>query len=165
MLVPHYEPRYHRAQLWTISFPAGEARRFTNDLSHYGSNLDTTHDGTKLAAVVAAAVSNVWVVPVADPSKGQQITSNGPSLFEVAQDAESKILAASEDGELWSMNTDGSKRTAFGQVHEAGPNPSITLLAEILDRDATRMLCGAHSISQWADVLKFHTHKVNWGLA
>jgi Tol biopolymer transport system component len=33
LLVPHYESRYHRTQLWTISFPGSEARRFTNDLT------------------------------------------------------------------------------------------------------------------------------------
>ena len=124
LLVPHYEPRYHRAQLWTVSFPAGEARRFTNDLSHYGSDLDTSHDGRTLATVVGTAVSNIWIVPVADPSKGLQITSNGPSLFDVAEAADGKILAVSEDGELWSMNSDGSQRSVFGEMHDAGwPTP------------------------------------------
>lgn len=120
LLVPHYEPRYHRAQLWTVSFPAGEARRFTNDLSHYGSDLDTSHDGRTLAAVVGTAVSNIWIVPVADPSKPQQITSNGPSLFDVAEAADGKILAVSEDGELWTMNSDASDRAVFGELHDAG---------------------------------------------
>jgi Tol biopolymer transport system component len=124
LLVPYYESHYHRMQLWTISFPGGEARRFTNDLTQYGSNLDTTRDGTKIAAVVGTALSNVWVVPVSDPSKGQQITSRGPSLFDVVQDVDGKILSASENGELWTMNTDGSERTVFGEARDAGwPTP------------------------------------------
>jgi Tol biopolymer transport system component len=88
-------------------------------LQQYGTNLDTTRDGTKLAAVVGTAVSNVWVVPVSDPSKGQQITSNGPSLFDAVQDADGKILSASENGELWTMNFDGSQRASFGNIHDA----------------------------------------------
>lgn len=129
LLVAHYEPRYHRSQLWTISFPKGEARRFTNDLSHYGSDLDTTRDARTLAAVVGTAVSNVWIVPVADSSKGQQITSNGPSLFDAAQGADGKIFAASEDGELWSMNTDGSERKVFAEMQGAGwPTPCGSFL-------------------------------------
>ena len=120
LLVSHYEPRYHRAQLWTVSFPAGVARRFTNDLTHYGSGLDIARDGKTLAAVVGTAASNVWVAPAADPLKGQQIASSGPPLFDLAEDASGKILAVSGDGELWSMNLDGSQRVPFGDIHDAG---------------------------------------------
>jgi DNA-binding winged helix-turn-helix (wHTH) protein/Tol biopolymer transport system component len=120
LLVPHYEPRYHRAQLWTISFPAGEARRFTNDLTRYGSDLDIARDGKTLAAVVGTAVSNVWVAPAANPLKGQQITSNGPPLFDVTESENGKLLAVSSEGELWSMNLDGGQRVPFGDVHDAG---------------------------------------------
>jgi eukaryotic-like serine/threonine-protein kinase len=124
LLVPHYEPRYHRAQLWTISVPTGEARRFTNDLTRYRSTLDATHDGRTLAAVAGTEVSNVWIVPVADPTKGQQITSNRPALFDVAENADGRILAVSEDSELWTMNSDGSQRATFGELHDAGwPTP------------------------------------------
>lgn len=120
LVVSHYEPRYHRAQLWTISFPGGNARRFTNDLTRYSPGLDITHDGRTLAAVVSTTVSNVWVAPSTEPLKAQQITSSGPPMFDVVQSADGKILSASGDGELWTMNFGGSQRMSFGDVRNAG---------------------------------------------
>jgi Tol biopolymer transport system component len=69
----------HRGQLWTISFPSGQARRLTTDLSDYSGELDITQDGTGIAAITQAAHSDVWLVSATDPSKGEQITS-GPHL-------------------------------------------------------------------------------------
>jgi hypothetical protein len=142
LLLPHYEPRYHRMQLWTISFTTGEARRFTNDLTQYSSTLDATHDGRTLAAVVGTEVSNVWIVPGADPTKGQQITSNGPPLFDVAEKVDGKLLAASGDGELWSMNSDGSQRAVFGELHDGGwPTPCGHFVALLSYDTSLALLC------------------------
>lgn len=152
LLVSHYEPRYHRAQLWTISFPAGVARRFTNDLTRYGSGLDIARDGNTLAAVGGTAASNVWVAPAADPLKGQQITSSGPPLFDLAENASGKILAVSGDGELWSMNLDGSQRVPFGDIHDSGwLTPCGRFVALLTYEPGTAVLTrvdldGAHSV-------------------
>ena len=120
LLLSHYEPQYHRAQLWTISFPEGKARRFTNDLTRYGADLDITRDGRTLVAVAGTVVSNIWVAPSADPEKGQQITSSGPPMFDVAENADGQILSASGDGELWRMDRDGNQSASFGDVRNAG---------------------------------------------
>jgi len=124
LLVSHYDPHYHRAQLWTISFPSGEARRFTNDLTHFSAALDITRDGGTITTVAGTAVSNVWVAPAADPLTGRQITFGELPMFDVAENADGRILTASGDGELWAMNPDGSQRASFGNIHDAGwPTP------------------------------------------
>ena len=120
LLVSHYAPHYHRAQLWTISFPAGEARRFTNDLTRYGSALDITQDGSTITAVAGTATSNVWVASAADPLMGRQTTFSELPMFDIAENADGRILTASGDGELWIMNPDGSQRESFGDIHDAG---------------------------------------------
>jgi eukaryotic-like serine/threonine-protein kinase len=120
LLLSHYEPQYHRAQLWAISFPEGKARRFTNDLTRYGADLDITRDGRTLVAVAGTVVSNIWVAPSAERKKDQQITYSGPPMFDVAENADGKILSASGDGELWIMDRDGSERASFGDLRNAG---------------------------------------------
>jgi DNA-binding winged helix-turn-helix (wHTH) protein/Tol biopolymer transport system component len=120
LLVPLYDPLYHRAQLWTISFPEGRARRFTNDLTKYGTDLAITRDGASAAAIAWTTDSNVWVAPAANPLGGRQITSGQLPMFDAAENSDGKILAASGDGELWSMNPDGSQRALFTDVHSVG---------------------------------------------
>jgi Tol biopolymer transport system component/DNA-binding winged helix-turn-helix (wHTH) protein len=120
LLASHYDPQYHRAQLWTVSFPGGEASRFTNDLTRYSMALDTAQDGRTIVAVAGTVASNVWVAPVADPLTGRQMTFGELPMFDVAENADGRILTASGDGELWSMNPDGSQRASFGNIHDAG---------------------------------------------
>jgi eukaryotic-like serine/threonine-protein kinase len=120
LLVPHYDPAYQRTQLWTISYPEGIARRFTNDLTDYDSQLDITRDGRIVAAIASTWTSNVWVAPAADPSRARQITFGELSMLDIAEVADGKLLSASGDGGLWLMNSDGSQRAPFGEAHEAG---------------------------------------------
>lgn len=120
LLVSHYDPQYHRSQLWTISFPSGEARRFTNDLTRYNAALDTTQDGRTIVAVAGTVASNVWVAPSADPLAVRQITFGELPMFDVAENTDGRILTASGDGELWAMKPDGSQRASFGNIHDAG---------------------------------------------
>jgi eukaryotic-like serine/threonine-protein kinase len=48
------------AQLWELSYPAGESRRVTNDLNNYlGATI--TSDGTTLATVQRTYSGNLWV--------------------------------------------------------------------------------------------------------
>jgi DNA-binding winged helix-turn-helix (wHTH) protein/WD40 repeat protein len=114
----------NRSQLWTISFPAGKAKRFTNGLSDYGTDLDMTSDGSTLVAVVRAAISNVWIAPATDPSAIQQVTSDAQPMIEIAEASDGKLLTVGGDGGLWVMHTDGSQRARFTDVQDvAWPTP------------------------------------------
>lgn len=120
LLIPHYDYAAHRSQLWTISYPKGEARRLTNDLNDYDVALDMTRNGDTAAAVASTAISNVWLFPGADPLQGRQITSGNSPMFDVAEAPDGRLLSTSGDGELWVTNTDGSQHATFAEVHDAG---------------------------------------------
>ena len=124
LIFPHADEVAHRSQLWAVSFPLGKGQRFTNDLSDYGTDLDITSDGDTIAAVAGKTVSNVWIAPAENPSGNQQVTSDAPAMFEIAEAFDGKLLTVGEDGTLWMMHTDGSQRTGFSDVRDANsPTP------------------------------------------
>jgi Tol biopolymer transport system component len=120
LLVSHFDSASRRTQLWTISFPDGVARRFTNDLADYDTgDLDITRDGRTVSAIAETGLYNIWVAPAADLSKGKQITSGELPMIWVAEAADGKLLSVSWDFDLWVMNPDGSQRAPFGDIHGA----------------------------------------------
>ena len=62
------------AQIWTLSLPAGESRRVTNDLNTY-LGASVTADGSALVTVQTDRVPNVWVAPAGDAARARQITT------------------------------------------------------------------------------------------
>ena len=65
------------AQLWMVSYPAGEARRITNDLNFY-TGASVTSDGATLATVQLTLTGNLWSAGVGSGSSfspPKQITS------------------------------------------------------------------------------------------
>ena len=116
LLVTLEDVHTHRGQLWTISYPDGEARRLTNDLSDYSSAIDLTDDETQLVTIVTDAVSNLWVASADDLSRAAQVTSGEPSLFQIRALPDRRLLASG--GDVWVMDADASHRTRFGQVED-----------------------------------------------
>jgi len=75
MQPPNQElPTPDGTQLWIVSFPGGEARRLTNDLTDYGTNVDVSRDGKMLLAMEKKMASHIWVLPRGDTARGKQIT-------------------------------------------------------------------------------------------
>jgi Tol biopolymer transport system component len=111
LLVPIGVPKERRTQVWQISYPKGEPRRFTNDLSNYGARLDLTRDGKILAAVDGTQISNIWRVPGGKAALATQITSGAIPDVAVTSGPSGKLLVRSGDSELDLMNSDGSQRT------------------------------------------------------
>jgi Tol biopolymer transport system component/predicted Ser/Thr protein kinase len=65
-----------RGQIWFVSFPGGEARRFTNDPTDYSvCCLDLTHDGKTLAVMQDNSSSDLWVATAANLDEARQVTS------------------------------------------------------------------------------------------
>jgi len=106
-----------RGQLWTISYPYGEASRFTNDLSDYSSAIDLTRDEKILTTMVTSTVSNLWIAQASDLSHPLQATSGEPSLLQVRELSDGRLLALG-DG-VWTMNEDASHRLPFAHVQDA----------------------------------------------
>jgi serine/threonine protein kinase len=107
----------NRCQLWMVSFPSGEKRRFTNDLSDYAPILDMTQDGKMLAAIDKRRNSHIFVVPEGQAAQAKQITFGETADYAVAAGPSGKILARSRLTDVVLMNSDGTQRIV--------PQPSV----------------------------------------
>jgi eukaryotic-like serine/threonine-protein kinase len=102
----------NRGQLWTVSFPAGEAHRLSNDLTNYNlSWVDLSKDGSYLATIETSSAFDLWAVPGGDSSHAKQITSGGSSITLVSALGKDRILYQTFNGELNSISLDGSNST------------------------------------------------------
>ncbi|HKW89406.1 MAG TPA: protein kinase [Candidatus Acidoferrales bacterium] len=103
-------------QLWYVSYPGGQASRFTNDLSNYNPCcLDVTRDGDSLVALQDSILSDVWVSN-ADASGATQITS-GESLGAGLNWIGDNLAVANAQGRVFFMQPDGSGRAPFASDH------------------------------------------------
>jgi eukaryotic-like serine/threonine-protein kinase len=118
LVVPMVPPRQdmaweNRLQLWTMSFPSGELKRLTNDLTDYGGRPEITRDGREMAVIVVRKVSHIWQAPGGDSARAREITTGETPEIAVTEASNRRILARTEDGKLVIMNADGSGRTPF----------------------------------------------------
>jgi serine/threonine protein kinase/Tol biopolymer transport system component len=97
-------------QLWQISYPEGEARTLTNDLSDYHV-VSLTADGSALLTVLSDITSNIWIVPNGDWNNGRQLTSSKTNgIGSIAFLHDGRIVYQSRNGgnpDLWIMDADG----------------------------------------------------------
>jgi eukaryotic-like serine/threonine-protein kinase len=111
LLVPVGVIKENRTQLWQITYPKGEARRFTNDLSNYSAYLDLTRDGRVLAGLEDTQISNIWMAPEGKAALATQITSGGLADTDVRPGPGGKLLVRTRGSELDLISPDGSQRT------------------------------------------------------
>ena len=111
LLIPMALMPENRAQLWVISYPSGEKRRFTNDLSNYGEKLGMTQDGQKLVAMENRQSSHIWTLPQGQVAQAKQITAGETPDGAVEPGLGGKLLVRSRGSDLFLMNADGSQRT------------------------------------------------------
>jgi serine/threonine protein kinase/Tol biopolymer transport system component len=109
-------------QLWTVSFPEGEAHRVTNDFTDYNLNwLDMTRDGESIVTVDNTTSLDVWAAPGGDSSRATQIASGEAPISIVSILSKDRIVYFSRTGEVYSANYDGSNRTLV-----AGTDRNVT---------------------------------------
>jgi eukaryotic-like serine/threonine-protein kinase len=101
-----------QGQLWTVSFPGGERRRLTNDLTDYNLLwLDLTRDGSAIVTVESTVALELWSSPNGDAARSTQLTSgNGTTQF-VSILSKDRILFSNRGGEVFSANYDGTNQT------------------------------------------------------
>jgi Tol biopolymer transport system component len=115
-----------RGQLWFIPFPKGQAQRLTNDLMDYQlCCLDLTHDGKTLVDTEVARVSDLWVASAGDIAKAKQVTPGGSPVGRFSWMPDGRIVFASDEGNLLSINPDGSGRTPVTANGRASWDPSV----------------------------------------
>ncbi len=110
LLVPIGPVTGNSNQLWIISYPGGERRRFTNDLANYGRSIDLTRDGRTLVAIQEARTSHIWVAPQGQAEQAKQITSGETVDERVSFMQNGKLLIREAHADLVLMNSDGSQR-------------------------------------------------------
>jgi serine/threonine protein kinase len=99
-----------RAQLWLVSYPGGEKRRFTNDLSNYGTSVELTQNGQMLVALESRNTSHLWIAPGGQAAQAKQITFGETPDIGVAPGPAGKLLVRSRGSDLTLVNADGSQR-------------------------------------------------------
>ena len=96
-------------QIWHVAYPAGEARKLTNDLHDYG-RITITADSRFVAVQQATRVSHVWLLR--DGKDARQLTSgmlsDGHAGLSFTADGRA-IFTSNRSGEhdIWQMNAEG----------------------------------------------------------
>ena len=114
-----------RGQIWFIPFPKGQALRLTNDLMDYQFDLDLTQDGRTLVATQVTKVSDLWLASASDIAKAKQVTPRGPPVDRFSWMPDGRIVFVSGEGNLLSLNPDGSGRTQLTPNDHASWDPSV----------------------------------------
>ena len=115
-----------RGQLWYVSYPNGEAKRVTNDLTDYPLDaLDMTRDGKSLVTVENAISSNLWVVSDGDASHARQITSGKAAARDISAAPERTIVFVNQKDDVYSVHEDGSAMTLLTPKMHGNGNPSV----------------------------------------
>lgn len=99
-------------QLWSVSFPGGEALPVTRDLDDY-FDACLSKDGRSLVALNRKMVTSLWAGPAGDLSASQHVASGLGVESEVVWTPKSRLvfsLLAQGRGELWRMRPDGSEK-------------------------------------------------------
>ncbi|HEY2459390.1 MAG TPA: protein kinase, partial [Candidatus Acidoferrum sp.] len=100
----------NRAQLWLVSYPSAEKRRFSNDLSDYGLSLELTQNGQMLVALGRTESAHIWIAPGGQSAQATQITSGETPDDGIAPGPGGKLMVRSRGSDLSLMNVDGGQR-------------------------------------------------------
>ncbi|HXN72174.1 MAG TPA: protein kinase [Candidatus Acidoferrales bacterium] len=121
LLVPVGFPQANVTQLWIVSYPSGERRRFTNDLADYGVMIDITRDGKTLAAIQETRISHIWSSAQGQASQAKQITSGDAQDLRISAGPNGKIVVRTRGTDLALMNSDGSESVVLTpDAHNVG---------------------------------------------
>ncbi|MGH9947109.1 MAG: hypothetical protein ACRD6X_07925, partial [Pyrinomonadaceae bacterium] len=113
-------------QVLFLSYPQGEARQITNDLSQYDS-LSATADGQSFVSIETNTINGIYIGEAdADANDFKEISSETDALHPFVWTPDGKIIYRSnKDGasNLWTMDADGGNRrqiTVDAQVDARG---------------------------------------------
>ena len=97
-----------RAQIWHISYPSGEVRRFTNDLTNYSRHyLDLTADGHTLAAIEDVRRSHIEVMDAAARAEIRPLPSS-ENVASVTWAPDGTLYYLSESQHIFRAGTGGT---------------------------------------------------------
>ena len=109
----------YRWQLWQVSYPGGELRRVTNDLSEYHT-VGLAADSDTLVTVQSNFISDIWVAPTrgarrgpgVDAARARRVTSGRKDgAFGLSWTPDGRIAHGNADYTIWMTDPgDGSQR-------------------------------------------------------
>lgn len=109
-------------QIYHLSYPDGEIRRVTNDLSNY-AGVSLPSDSGALLTAQTSAVSNLWVAPNGDSSRARQLTSGSSKYDQTAWTPDGRIVYVSDasgGADIYIMDSEGKNQkqlTADGGIN------------------------------------------------
>jgi eukaryotic-like serine/threonine-protein kinase len=90
-------------QLWMVSYPGGEARRLSNDLSDYYS-VSVSANGRTIVALQRNSLSEIWVGPANTPDNAKQVTSGRlDGIDGIAWTPDNRIVYTANHSESWEL--------------------------------------------------------------
>ncbi|HEY6119559.1 MAG TPA: protein kinase [Pyrinomonadaceae bacterium] len=114
-------------QLWYVSYPGGQSRRITNDLSSY-VGLSQSEDAKTLVTVKTERVLNVWVTPSVDASRARMVAPGSAESGLTWSTTNWIVFTSNVSGstDVWLINADGTnkKQMTFDIFTERDPSIS-----------------------------------------
>lgn len=117
LLVMSIDREMGLGQIWFVSYPKGEIRRFTNDLADYDTCcLQVTRDGDSLVTLQETKLSDVWVGKP-DGSDARQIT-NGEAMGFGLSWVGNRLAVSDGRAQWFLLNPDGGDTTSLTNDHD-----------------------------------------------
>jgi serine/threonine protein kinase/Tol biopolymer transport system component len=117
------------AQIWHLSYPAGEVRKLTNDFSNY-SDISVTSDASVIVTVQNDRFSNVWVAPGGDAARARQITDSRNDGYQgISWTPDGRVVYGSRvsgNGDIWIMDADGGNQRRLTDNPNGDRYPSVS---------------------------------------
>jgi serine/threonine protein kinase len=116
-------------QIYTISYPAGEISRVTNDLNTYSStSFGVTADNAALVTVQSTITSNLWVSDGngANPKQLTQETLVGLNGFSTAGNKIAYTANVAGNRGVWMMDENGSTPIQISPSRDYTQSPAVS---------------------------------------
>lgn len=124
LLIAAGDPSKH-SQIWFVPYPDGAVRAVTNNLiNHRGVSL--TADARVFVTTQHEQSTNIWVAPIADASRLEQITAGTGADDDPRWLPDGRMVYSSEaagDRNLWTSDADGAnkRQLTFGPYRDSSP--------------------------------------------
>ena len=125
-------------QIWFVSYPAGQARKVTNDPNNYmGARM--SRDSGVLLTLQSDWLSNIWMAPDGDSDRAVPITTGKyEGLAGVAWARGGKIVYGTRDWDIWIMDEDGSRQRLLTIDEHSNRWPTVSPDGRVILFDSWR---------------------------
>ncbi len=99
-------------QLWSITYPNGEAEKITSDVNDY-DGVSLTANASKIVSVKRSQTSKIWVGSVSDISQAKPVADLVGASFGLTWAPQGRIVFSTMSGKnlnIFVMNVDGSEK-------------------------------------------------------